>query len=91
MRVRLIVRTLSEICLTVGTLIVLFVVYVLYWTGVLADRAMDGEIDRLQDRWATGPVAGAEAMPQQPEPERYRDGASFAIMYIPRFGADWAK
>lgn len=95
MRVRLIVRTLSEICLTVGTLIVLFVVYVLYWTGVLADRAMDGEIDRLQDRWATGPVAGAEATEspavRRPEPEPYRDGASFAIMYIPRFGADWAK
>ncbi|ADI08521.1 hypothetical protein SBI_05401 [Streptomyces bingchenggensis BCW-1] len=91
MRVRLIVRTLSEICLTVGTLTVLFVVYVLYWTGVRADRAMDGEIDRLQDRWATGPVAGAEATPRRSEPEPYRDGASFAIMYIPRFGADWAK
>ncbi|MGY0059997.1 class E sortase [Streptomyces sp. LZ34] len=91
MRVRLVVRTLSEVCLTVGTLIVLFVVYVLYWTGVRADRAMDGEIDRLQDRWATGPVAGAAAPARQSEPEPYRDGASFAIMYIPRFGADWVK
>jgi sortase A len=91
MRVRLVVRTLSEVCLTVGTLIILFVVYVLYWTGVRADRAMDGEIDRLQDRWAAGPVAGAAATPRPSRPEPYRDGASFAIMYIPRFGADWAS
>ena len=29
----------SELCITVGTLIVLFVVYVLFWTGVQADSA----------------------------------------------------
>ncbi|MCF3185081.1 hypothetical protein IPZ70_34865, partial [Streptomyces polychromogenes] len=40
---RLLVRTFSELCLTAGTLIVLFTVYVLLWTGVEADRAMDGE------------------------------------------------
>ncbi|MER6142217.1 class E sortase [Streptomyces sparsogenes] len=91
MRVRLVVRTLSEVCLTVGTLIVLFVVYVLYWTGVRADRAMDGEIDRLQDRWAAGPIAGAAAPEREAEPEPYRDGEPFALMYIPRFGADWVK
>ncbi|KJY43957.1 sortase [Streptomyces sp. NRRL B-1568] len=56
MGLRLVVRTLSELCLTVGTLTVLFVVYVLYWTGVRADSAMEGEIGRLQDQWATGPV-----------------------------------
>ncbi|MDT0545473.1 MULTISPECIES: class E sortase [Streptomyces] len=92
MRVRLVIRTLSEACLTVGTVIVLFVVYILYWTGVRADRAMDGEIDRLQDRWATGPVGGAATAAQgRAEPRPYRDGSSFAIMYIPRFGTDWVK
>ncbi|MEU8873834.1 class E sortase [Streptomyces javensis] len=89
MRTRLIVRTLSEICVTVGAVIILLVVYVLYWTSVRADRAMDGEIDHLQDRWATGTVsAGAEP---SSETRRYQPGASFSIMYIPRFGADWAK
>lgn len=60
---RLVVRTLSELCITVGALIVLFVCYVLFWTGVRADRAMDGEIDRLEDRWATGPVSMADPPP----------------------------
>lgn len=39
---RLVVRTFSELCLTVGALIVLFVVYVLYWTGVQAESATAG-------------------------------------------------
>lgn len=61
---RLVVRTLSELCLTAGTLIVLFVAYVLLWTGVKADRAMDGEMARLRGGWA---VAGAPA-PSTPAP-----------------------
>ncbi|MET8181803.1 class E sortase [Streptomyces sp. NPDC005336] len=89
MKTRLVIRVLSEVCVTVGTLIILLVVYVLYWTSIRADRPMDGEIDHLQDRWAAGPVA-AGARPS-PQPRRHGTGASFAIMYIPRFGADWAK
>ena len=57
MSVRVVVRTISELCLTVGTLIVLFVVYVLFWTGVEADRAMDHQIDVLQEQWSKGAVA----------------------------------
>ncbi|GHF26390.1 MULTISPECIES: class E sortase [Streptomyces] len=113
MRSRLVVRTLSELCLTVGTLIVLFVVYVLYWTGVRADHAMDGEIGRLHEQWSAAPSPPAEstAAPQnrpspqprrgaagqpgaqerQSAPQAYRDGAPFAVMYIPRFGPGWAK
>lgn len=95
---RWIVRTLSEICVTAGALLVLFVVYLLFWTGVRADSAMEGEIGRLQNRWSTGPVT-APARPPAPgggttpaaHPRDYPPGASFAVMYIPRFGADWAK
>ncbi|WP_407551439.1 class E sortase [Streptomyces sp. Pv4-95] len=110
MTVRWIVRTFSEICVTLGTLIVLFVAYLLFWTGVRADSAMDGEIGELEHRWAAGPVAGGpdgsgsgEAAPDgtpgdtadagegRPHRPPYRDGKSFAVMYIPRLGADWAK
>ncbi|MFF2805974.1 class E sortase [Streptomyces sp. NPDC058000] len=92
MTVRWIVRTASEICLTVGALIVLFVVYLLYWTGVRADSAMDGEIGRLQDQWSTGPVAaGTPAPAPTAPPRRPAPGRSFAVMYIPRLGPDWAK
>ena len=63
---------------------------------------MDGEIDRLQDtlgrrarsppptRPPRPPAAGTATAPRTP-PATYRDGAPFAVMYIPRFGADWAK
>ncbi|MGW7441680.1 class E sortase [Streptomyces sp. NPDC054849] len=99
---RLVVRTFSEVCLTAGTLIVLFVAYVLLWTGVKADRAMDGERARLRDDWAAAPAAAPQpARPAQPspspaptaavEPERYPAGKAFAEMYVPRFGPDWVK
>ncbi|MER5599306.1 class E sortase [Streptomyces sp. NPDC002265] len=92
---RVIVRTFSELCITVGTVIVLFVVYVLFWTGVKADRVMDHQIDQLQQEWAHGgvrpsPAPGAAASPA-PAPAAYRSGRPFAIMYIPRLGFTWNK
>jgi sortase A len=96
--VRVFVRTVSELCITVGTLIVLFVVYVLFWTGVKADSAMDHQIDLLQDQWAKRPVkpttapepsAGASASPAPPGP--YADAEPFAVMYVPSLGLTWNK
>ncbi|NBM14559.1 class E sortase [Streptomyces sp. GC420] len=94
---RVLVRTFSEICITLGSVIVLFVVYVLFWTGVRADSAMDGEMDRLRRQWESAPPVDAGRGTRPPEedpgagPEPYEDGKPFAVMYIPRLGADWAK
>ncbi|MFJ4469910.1 class E sortase [Streptomyces sp. NPDC089424] len=94
---RLVVRTVSELCITVGTVIVLFVAYVLFWTGVKADTVMDDEIDRLQRQWAEGEIrptrtAAAPGAPAAPaEPAAYENGRAFAIMYIPRLGFTWNK
>ncbi|MGW9383856.1 class E sortase [Streptomyces globisporus] len=99
MSVRLVVRTFSELCITVGALMVLFVVYFLFWTGVKAADAAEGEIDTLQSQWAREPVApapappsasaSASAEPSAPAPSPYRDGKPFATMHIPRFGSGW--
>ncbi|WP_107463001.1 class E sortase [Streptomyces sp. MA5143a] len=94
MSVRVIVRTVSELCITVGTLIVLFVVYVLFWTGVKADTEMDRQVGLLQDQWARQPVrpttaAGTTASPKPPAP--YTEAKPFALMYIPRLGSTWNK
>ncbi|MFF1920744.1 class E sortase [Streptomyces sp. NPDC058221] len=102
MSVRLIVRTFSELCITIGALIVLFVVYVLFWTGVKAAGATDGQIDALQREWAQGTVSAPAPAPSassssgSPEPgakppaaAAYRDGKPFAMLYIPRFGKSW--
>ncbi|MFF0446147.1 class E sortase [Streptomyces sp. NPDC004609] len=63
MSVRLVVRSFSELCITVGAVIVLFVVYVLFWTGVKAAGATDGQIDRLQDEWSRGAIAPPVSAP----------------------------
>lgn len=60
---RVVVRTVSELCITVGTVIVLFVVYVMFWTGVKADTVMDDQIDRLRERWAQGAARPTAAAP----------------------------
>ncbi|MGW6732144.1 class E sortase [Streptomyces sp. NPDC055013] len=104
---RVVVRTVSELCVTVGTVIVLFVVYVLFWTGVKADTVMDDQIDQLQDQWAQGAVRptpagpGGSASPgsattpgattSPPKPAPYTADKPFAIMYIPRLGFTWNK
>ncbi|MBC9726403.1 class E sortase [Streptomyces sp. TRM68367] len=89
---RMIVRTVSELCITVGTVIVLFVVYVLFWTGVRADDAMGHQIDVLEDRWSKGAVAPGDAAAAGPgKPAPYENGRPFAIMYIPRLGFTWNK
>ncbi|MBO7935320.1 class E sortase [Streptomyces antibioticus] len=92
---RVIVRTFSELCVTVGAVIVLFVVYALFWTGVRADSAMDDQIHDLRDQWARqepDPVAPTALAPSAtPPPTPYRDGRPFAIMYIPRLGFTWNK
>ncbi|WP_328838142.1 class E sortase [Streptomyces europaeiscabiei] len=94
MSVRVIVRTVSELCITAGALIVLFVVYVLFWTGVKADTEMDHQVDLLQDQWAKQPAKptsgpGASVVSEPPAP--YRDARPFALMYIPRLGSTWNK
>ncbi|MFJ5828072.1 class E sortase [Streptomyces sp. NPDC093089] len=91
---RLVVRTFSELCLTVGTLIVLFVAYVLYWTGVQAGIAGAAQIDTLQREWAAAPLpVPVGAAPAAPAPARvappYVPGKGIAVMYVPRLGADW--
>ncbi|WP_326737392.1 class E sortase [Streptomyces sp. NBC_01022] len=106
MSVRLIVRTFSELCITAGALIILFVVYVLFWTGVKAAGATEGQIDDLQKQWAQGavavpgptPSASASASasakspaPKAPATKALRDGKPFAMLYIPRFGKNWER
>ncbi|MEU9184868.1 class E sortase [Streptomyces sp. NPDC048484] len=96
---RVVVRTFSELCITVGTVIVLFVVYVLFWTGVKADTAMDDQIAQLQEQWAKGSVTAGPDEPRSTEgpgatprkPTAYQDGRPFAVMYIPRLGFTWNK
>ncbi|MEW2047971.1 class E sortase [Streptomyces sp. NBC_00377] len=88
---RVIVRTFSELCVTAGTVIVLFVVYVLFWTGVQADRVMGDQIDDLHDRWDRQSVSPGPGASGTEARTPYRSGKPFAVMYIPRLGFTWNK
>ncbi|WP_019887884.1 class E sortase [Streptomyces purpureus] len=86
---RLVVKAFSEACITTGTLILLFVVYVLHWTGVQAGAATDGQLDTLQRQWAGQDVPDRQPAAGPPPPKPYEDGKGLAVMYVPRFGKDW--
>jgi len=87
-------RTLGEVLITLGLLLFLFVAWQLWWTDVTADRAQAGTIVALERGFAAGgpPERGD---PGAAEPlaslTKVPFGAAFAIVRIPRFGADYAR
>ncbi|NNN36507.1 class E sortase [Streptomyces sp. S3(2020)] len=53
------VSVFGELLITAGLVLGLFVVYSLWWTNVVADRAAGKQADKVRDNWAqdTGPGA----------------------------------
>ncbi|MEU6603971.1 class E sortase [Streptomyces shenzhenensis] len=53
------ISVLGELLITAGLVLGLFVVYSLWWTNVVADRAAHEQSDKVRDNWAqdTGPGA----------------------------------
>jgi len=85
------VRALGEVVITLGMLLLLFVAWQLWWTDVTANRAQASTIQALEkgfgppgrpERRAAGPPATLRKVPL---------GQAFAIVRIPRFGADYAR
>ncbi|MET9376134.1 class E sortase [Streptomyces sp. NPDC003035] len=56
-RIAGVISFFGELLITAGLVLGLFVVYSLWWTNVLADRAADKEGNQVRDRWADGPGA----------------------------------
>ncbi|WP_405924729.1 class E sortase [Streptomyces sp. NBC_00035] len=59
-RLAMAVSVFGELLITTGLVLGLFVVYSLWWTNVVADRAADKQGDKVRDNWAaadTGPGA----------------------------------
>ena len=78
---QLLSRTVGEVLLTLGVLILLFVAYQLVWTNVQADRAARAHIDQLVEQWKLSPKQEFDLPLVKGDP--------FALMYIPRLGANW--
>ncbi|MEU8618246.1 class E sortase [Streptomyces sp. NPDC048623] len=58
-RIAGIISVFGELLITAGLVLGLFVVYSLWWTNVLADRAAGKEGDQVREHWAADPGPGA--------------------------------
>ncbi|MGH8824672.1 MAG: class E sortase [Jiangellaceae bacterium] len=82
----------GELLLTMGIMVLLYVVYVLWGTGIQTGRAQDELRDQIIDRWSDpvateeAPVAADEA-PADPAETEIGDG--YALLRIPTLGDDW--
>lgn len=81
--------------LTLGVVLLLFVVYLLWWTGVETSAAQSRLTGDLGRAVATAPPpakdAGGAASPRDidPPPPVPATGAPYLELTIPRLGADW--
>ena len=95
---RWVVGVLGEVLITVGLLLLLFVSWQLWWTDVTSNREQAGTIQALERGFgraeATDPhvgrggVAGGDSLATL---KKVPFGEAFAIVRIPRFGADYAR
>lgn len=77
---------LGELLLTAGALVLLFVVYLLWGTGLQTAQAQDDLDVQLHERWSQQ-EPGAEPA----DPDELQLGDAYGILRIPRFGDDWQK
>jgi sortase A len=74
------VRAFGELLITLGVVMILFVVYQLWWTNVRADQYAQGQASTLEHQWGGGSTAGSHP----PYPDSVPAGTRFAIIYIPK-------
>jgi sortase A len=88
---RWVTRTLGEVLITLGLLLFLFLAWQLWWTDVAANSEQAVTVQALEKGF--GPANLAERGTARPLATltRVPFGEAFAIMRIPRFGADFAR
>lgn len=85
------VRTVGEVLITLGLLLFLFVTWQLWWTDVTANRAQAVTIHALEKGFGPAGVPGRRPAEPLASLTEVPFGQAFAIMRIPRFGADYAR
>ncbi|WP_282087406.1 class E sortase [Streptomyces tendae] len=79
---RIVARAVSvfgELLITAGLVMGLFVVYSLWWTNVVADRAADKQADKVRDDWAQDRVGGGG-------PGALDTKAGIGFLHVPAMG-----
>jgi sortase A len=87
------VRTLGEVLITLGLLMFLFIGWQLWWTNVTANREQAATIQALEKGFGPAKTSSRSVGPVNPIATltKVPFGQAFAIMRIPRFGADYAR
>jgi sortase A len=77
------VRGTGELLVTAGVVILLFIAYELWWTGITTRHDQTKLIAGLQQQWAHPPRANEKAPAVPPF------GSGLAILFIPRLGSHY--
>ena len=77
----------GDLLVTAGALLLLFVAWQLWWTDVTANRVQGDTVHALTRDFGTG----RSAAPASETPRAVPFGKAFAILRIPRLGADYAR
>ncbi|MFC9427311.1 class E sortase [Streptomyces sp. NPDC056987] len=77
-RVAAAVSVFGELLITAGVVLGLFVVYSLWWTNVLADRAADRQSDDVRHNWAREATGGG--------PKSFDPADGIGFLHVPAMG-----
>ena len=87
MRLATFLRGIGQTLITAGVVILLFVAYELYFTGLETAREQHALSDEIEQVWRHG---GGYSKPGDPLP-KIKIGDGVAVLRIPRFGREWFK
>lgn len=79
-------QIIGELLLTVGALLLLFVIYEAFWTNLASGRLQSEATAGLEDRWDDDPVPAPTSEPVPPEVPPL--GEAFARVHLPTLGED---
>jgi sortase A len=86
-------RAFGELSLTLGAIMLLFVGYLIWGTGIQASRAQHAFADELNRQWRRPVVQAYSRQPDRrhPDPDPIHPvlGKPFAFIEIPRLGRHW--
>lgn len=85
-RVRAAVGVVGELLVTLGVVLLLFVVYEVYWTDLISAGKQHDATSALNQQWADDPVV---PNPQRSNHAPVEDGKGVAKLYVPSFGSDY--
>lgn len=93
-----VIGSIGEILLVAAVVIALYVVWQLWWTGVVSQQTQEQDAQAYTSSWTSAKQAGSykvapahEAATAPVESGSYIRGSVIAKIYIPRFGARWAR